>query len=223
MRRPASMSPSRPGPVVAVSSGSSMSSAVGPKQDVAVDGRCHQHALGPLRRHRQHDRRHERPGQLVEDDELAPPGCDGELVVAEPAVDLIGEESGHVDDPVGPDRPLGRLHQPAARASSSRVTPVTVGAESQLDAGADRLGGERDARAPRADDRLVRDGNGAGGPVAEVRFAPAELVEWEPARRARTRWPAPWTARRPAVPLARRPRPPGRRPSPRARCPRRRA
>ena len=55
-----------------------------------------------------------------------------------------------------------------------------VRAEPELDAGADRFGGEGDARAPRADDRFVGDGDGPRRPCGQVRLAPGEFVEVHP-------------------------------------------
>ena len=202
MRRPASMSPSRPGPVVAVSSGSSMSSAVGPSRTlpytVGATSTPFVRCVGT--------------GNTIDDTSgraslsktMSWPRRGAMVNSSWPnqRFDLVGEQSGRVDDPVGPDRALVRVHSQlpgfgvAAHAGDG-------GAESQLDTGTDRLGGERDARAPGADDRLVRDDDGAGGPVAEVGLAPPELVEGEPGGARGTRWPAPWTARRRAGPLAR--------------------
>ena len=63
----------------------------GAQQDVAVHGRCHQDTLRPFGGHREHNGGHECACQLVEDDELSPPGRDGEPVVAEaPHVPAVG-------------------------------------------------------------------------------------------------------------------------------------
>ena len=53
-------------------------------------------------------------------------------------------------------------------------------AEVEVDAGADGFGGERDARAPRTDDRLVGDGDGPRRSFRQVWFPPGELVEVDP-------------------------------------------
>ena len=82
------------------------------QEHVAVHRRRHQDALRPFGGDRQHNGGHEPAGQLVEDDELAPPGRDGELVVAEAPVEEVGTEPGRVDHPVGPDRSLGGVQQP---------------------------------------------------------------------------------------------------------------
>ena len=76
----------------------------GAEHDVAVDGRRHQDALAERRGHRQQDVADQVAGELVEDDELAAARGDGELVVAEPPVDLVGVQSGGVDQVAGAQR-----------------------------------------------------------------------------------------------------------------------
>ena len=150
----------------------------GAEQDVAVDGRGHQDALRPRRGHRQQNGRDERARQLVEDDELTPARRDGELPVAEPLVHLVGEKPGRVHDPVAAEAPPGRLQEPASRVALV-AHAGDRGAQSQLHAGADGFGGERDAGTPGADDRLVGNDDGAGGSWSEVRFASSELLDGE--------------------------------------------
>ena len=117
MRRPAAMRP-----LIALGGRRRVVAIVdvlgrGPEQHVAVDGRRHQHTLRPLGGHRQQDRRQQRAGQLVEDDQLAPARRDGELVVTEAPVDEVGAETGGIDHPGGPD-----VASPWCGAPSRRVT-----------------------------------------------------------------------------------------------------
>ena len=93
------------------------------QQHVAVDRRRHQDALRPLRRHREHNRRHERPRQLVEDHELSAPWCDRELVVAEPTVEVVGTQAGRVDHPAGADRACRSCAGARRRRGGPRRSP----------------------------------------------------------------------------------------------------
>src|SRR4029077_12759537 len=75
----------------------------GSGQDVAVEGRADQHALASGGGNGEHDARHHRAGQLVEDQHLTAARGDGESVVADLAVEVVGAQAGSVDDPAAAD------------------------------------------------------------------------------------------------------------------------
>ena len=79
-----------------------------PEQDVAEDGRGDEHALGRGRWDRQQHVVDQATGQLVEDEQLTPAGRDGEVLVTERPVEVVGAQPGGVDDHPGLDGPVGR-------------------------------------------------------------------------------------------------------------------
>lgn len=132
----------------------------GAEQHVAEDGRCHQDALAGGGGDGEQDVADEVAGELVVDDELSAARCDGEGVVPEEAVDLIGVQSGGVDQRPGAERAAGGGQ--GMDTGAGLITGLGAGLDGrdaavqvQVDAGQDRLGGEGERGGPRTDDGLV--------------------------------------------------------------------
>ncbi len=137
-----------------------------PEHDVPVDGRCDQHSLAAGVGHRQQDVAYEAAGEFVEDDELTAAGRDGEVGVAEEAVDLVGVQARRVDQVAGAQRaPAGgqRVRFPRSDRPHGAV-------EVQVDAGAHGLRRVGEGGRPGADEGLVRYVEGSQHAGAELRF-----------------------------------------------------
>jgi hypothetical protein len=115
---------------------------------------------------------HERARELVEDDQLAAAGRDGEGVAAEHAVDLVAAQAGRVDEPAGGHGAVGRRE---AEAAADALDPGHRSVPAELAAREHGLGSERQGRRERADDRLVRHLEGCSRAGGEVRLALVQL------------------------------------------------
>ena len=120
--------------------------------DVAVDGRADQHALADLARHRQHDHRHLRTGELVEDEQFAaarvevePVEADHASIVSPPRPAALTTHRVRIV-PRLVQRPWCRLADLHARRPRCRGAGR---------AALDGVGGQRDRGRPGADDRLA--------------------------------------------------------------------
>ena len=177
MRRPASSRPSRPAAVVAVSARPSMSSAVGPKSTlpytVGATNTPFVRSVGT--------------GSTMED--TSPRASLSKTMSWPRRGAMVNSSWPKRRLRTSAPRPPALTTQPAADRSPRGVQqPLGAVApdvgdlctEPELHAGADRLGGEGDARAPRADDRLVRDGDGPRRPLRQVRLPSGELGEVHP-------------------------------------------
>ena len=171
--RPLASRNSKPASEVPVAVRSSRSSDGRAEHDVAVDGGADQHPLAARGRHRQHDARHQRAGELVEDEQLAAARRDGEAVVPN-----IGSTS-------SAPRPAALTTQRAGPRRgwsaawcrpSPRRRPVTRAPRQQSRAARHGVGGQREVGRPGADDRLVGHGEPAECTRAEVGHAPVDLV-----------------------------------------------
>ena len=118
---------------------------------------------------------HERSRELVEDDQLAAPRSDGEAIVAEHPVDLVGAQP-------------GRVHQIArAQRTARRGEPKAGGLEpldgrdgsrsAQVAAGQHRLGRVGERGGERADEPLVGHLERAVRARPEMRLSPVQLVD----------------------------------------------
>ena len=98
-----------------------------PEDHVAEHRRGDQDSLGGFGRHRQQDVVDQLPAELVEDDQLAAPGRDGEAVVTGHSVDLVGVQPGGVDHPARCEATARGAHLPStcARAGAARSPPLS--------------------------------------------------------------------------------------------------
>ena len=151
--RPLDSRNSKPASEVPVAVRSSRFSAVGPDHHIAVDGRADQHPLAARRRHRQHDARHHRPGQLVEHQQLAAPRRDGEAVMA--------ERGSRWSAP----RPAALTTQRAVHVAAGGLQRRAVGLAGH------RTGYPRAAHAARAARHGIGGQGEVGGPGADDRLA----------------------------------------------------
>ena len=116
--------------------------------------------------------------------QLAPARHDGEAVVAEHAVEVVGAETGGVDDPARADvAAIGAQHR-ALDADLDGRDPV---AQKEVRAPVHGLGRVGEGGGPRADDRLVGDREPAERAGAEGRHASRRPRRRRRSRRGRSR------------------------------------
>ena len=149
----------------------------GPEQHVAVHGGRDKHALGPGRGHRQQDRRQQRPGQLVEHDQLTAPRADGEPVPAHHRVDGVAVQPGGVHHPAAADH-AGAGDDLVLRGPGP--DPGDPAAQPQPGPGGQRLRGVGQRGGPRADDALPGDDQRAERARPELRLPPVQLTGADP-------------------------------------------
>ena len=124
----------------------------------------------------EHDARHHRAGQLVEDQQFTAARGDGESVVAELGVEVVGAQAGSVDDPPAADV-AGGGDQGGVVGGLGAGQHVGDGrAAAQLDAALDGVGGQREVGGPGADDGFAGHGESGQGAGAEFGDAAVHLV-----------------------------------------------
>lgn len=107
-------------------------------------------------------------GELVEDDELAAARGDGEVVVAEFPVELVGVQSGGVDQMAGAKCPAGGGEGMDVGAA---FDVLHTAVEVQMDSGPHGLGGVGERGRPGADDAFVGDFECAEGARSQMGLA----------------------------------------------------